>query len=130
MLLESSGVGEPLAHALQNKTAKVGVVGLGYVGLPLLNAFIKAGFDTIGFDVDTAKVARLLAGESYIKHVPSEWIGSWLAAGQFTATAEMQRLAEADAILNWFNDPARSQELYLIAGVHSSWLANTDWYTH
>lgn len=99
MLLESPSIATSLELALQNKTAKVGVVGLGYVGLPLLQAFIHAGFDTIGFDVDSAKVTQLLAGQSYIKHVPAEWIGNWLEAGQFTATTDMQRLAEADAIL-------------------------------
>ncbi len=90
---------EQLSEKIADKTAKVGVIGLGYVGLPLLQAFIKAGFSTIGFDVDQTKVDRLLAGESYIKHIPSGWIADWLAAKQFTATADMQRLAEADALL-------------------------------
>ena len=99
MLLESPTVAESLEYVLQNKTAKIGVVGLGYVGLPLLQAFIRGGFSTIGFDVDQGKVDQLLAGQSYIKHVPSEWIGDWLRTDQFTATSEMDRLAEADAIL-------------------------------
>ena len=99
MLLEAASVAESLEQSLQNKTAKVGIVGLGYVGLPLLQAFIQAGFDTIGFDVDSAKVAQLNAGESYIKHVPSAWIKNWLQAERFAATDEMQRLADADAIL-------------------------------
>lgn len=99
MLVESPGVAESLAQSLQSKTAKVGIVGLGYVGLPLLNAFIQAGFETIGFDVDISKVDQLMAGQSYIRHVPSKWIGSWLRAGQFTATAVMERLAEPDVIL-------------------------------
>ena len=90
---------EQLREKIARKTAKVGVIGLGYVGLPLLQAFIKAGFHTIGYDIDQAKVARLLAGESYIRHVPSEWIAQWLAEQRFTATAEMRRLSEADALL-------------------------------
>ena len=59
-----------LEQAIQDKTAKVGVIGLGYVGLPLIRAFIAAGFRTMGFDVDQAKVDQLLAGRSYIKHIP------------------------------------------------------------
>lgn len=94
-----AGTSEILAGKIADKSARVGVIGLGYVGLPLLQAFIKAGFSTIGYDVDQTKVERLLAGESYIAHIPSEWIGQWLAAEQFTATSDMARLREADALL-------------------------------
>ncbi|NLF72845.1 MAG: nucleotide sugar dehydrogenase [Candidatus Anammoximicrobium sp.] len=90
---------EQLSQKIADKTAKVGVIGLGYVGLPLLQAFIRSGFDTVGYDVDQSKVERLLAGESYIKHIPSDWIAQWLAAKRFTATADMHRLSEADALL-------------------------------
>jgi len=90
---------EMLGLKIADKSARVGVIGLGYVGLPLLQAFIKAGFGTIGYDVDQAKVDRLLVGESYIAHIPSEWIVQWLAAKQFTATSDMTRLQEADALL-------------------------------
>ncbi|MBM3999903.1 MAG: nucleotide sugar dehydrogenase [Planctomycetes bacterium] len=88
-----------LLGILQDKTARVGVVGLGYVGLPLIHAFIDAGFKTIGFDVDGEKVARLKAGESYIKHIPSDWIGKCVGERAFEPTADMGRLDEADAIL-------------------------------
>jgi UDP-N-acetyl-D-glucosamine dehydrogenase len=94
-----AGTSEMLGRKIAGKSACVGVIGLGYVGLPLLQAFIKAGFCTIGYDVDQTKVERLLAGESYIAHIPSEWIGQWLAAKQFTATSDMARLREADALL-------------------------------
>ncbi len=90
---------QQLKSAIQTRTARIGVVGLGYVGLPLLQAFVRAGFSTIGYDVDPDKVARLMAGESYIQHVPSEWIADWLAEKRFAATADMSRLSEADAIL-------------------------------
>lgn len=88
-----------LGQKIADRTARVGVIGLGYVGLPLLRAFIKAGFGTIGYDIDQAKVDHLLRGESYIAHIPSDWIAEWLAAKQFTATSDMQRLGEADALL-------------------------------
>jgi UDP-N-acetyl-D-glucosamine dehydrogenase len=97
-----SGIGDvglAVKSKFQDRSAKIGVIGLGYVGLPLLQAFVKAGFSTIGYDVDPAKVARLMAGESYIKHVPSQWIADWLTERRFTATSDMTRLAEADALL-------------------------------
>lgn len=90
---------ETLKEGFQKKTAKIGVVGLGYVGLPLIQAFVKAGFETIGFDVDAKKVESLNAGESYIKHIPSEWVAEWIGQKKFEPTAEMQRIAEADAVL-------------------------------
>ncbi len=88
-----------LLDAILNKTAKVGVVGLGYVGIPLIRAFVQVGFTTLGFDIDQRKVERLLAGESYIGHIPSSWIAECIQSGRFTPTADMQRLAEADAVL-------------------------------
>ena len=88
-----------LEHAIRAKTAQVGVIGLGYVGLPLIRAFVGAGYPTIGFDVDRAKVDRLTAGESYIGHIPSSWIAECVQSGRFEPTAEMRRLDEADALL-------------------------------
>jgi UDP-N-acetyl-D-glucosamine dehydrogenase len=91
--------GLPLEQAILNKTATVGVIGLGYVGLPLIRTFIAAGFKTLGFDVDAKKVESLLAGRSYIEHIPSEWIGRYVKENTFSPTTDMSRLAEADAIL-------------------------------
>ena len=89
----------PLETALLQKTAKIGVVGLGYVGLPLIRTFVAAGFRTLGFDVDQSKVDSLQAGQSYIEHIPSDWISRCVKEGKFAATAQMDRLAEADALL-------------------------------
>ena len=88
-----------LENAIRDKSALVGVIGLGYVGLPLINAFVSAGFRTLGFDVDHRKVDALNSGASYIKHVDSKIISKWLKARQFEATADMARLEEADALL-------------------------------
>ncbi|MFV2066303.1 MAG: nucleotide sugar dehydrogenase [Pirellulales bacterium] len=88
-----------LEQAIEGKSARIGVVGLGYVGLPLIRAFVAAGYRTIGFDVDQAKIDRLLAGESYIGHIDSEWIAQCLAEQRFEPTADMRRLAQPDAIL-------------------------------
>ena len=90
---------DQLADRIASKEAVVGVVGLGYVGLPLIQAFVGAGYKTLGFDVDQSKVDSLLAGKSYIGHIPSEWISSCISEGKFTPTADMTRLAEADAVL-------------------------------
>jgi len=89
----------PLEQAIRDKKALVGVVGLGYVGIPLIRAFVAAGYRTMGFDVDSSKVERLLEGKSYIGHIPSEWIAECIASKKFTPTADMKRLAEADALL-------------------------------
>jgi len=88
-----------LEQAIRNQSATVGVVGLGYVGLPLIRAFVGAGYTTLGFDVDRTKVDRLLAGESYIGHIPSDWIADCIAQQKFEPTADMGRLGEADALL-------------------------------
>ena len=77
----------------------VGVIGLGYVGLPLVLAFGEAGFRTIGFDVDGAKVAALTRDESYIRHVPAERVAALRGAGRLDVTSDFARAAEADALL-------------------------------
>ena len=74
-----------LEQAIRNKSATVGVIGLGYVGLPLIRAFVAAGFRTMGFDCDQSKVGRLAAGKSYIKHIPAEWIAQCVADGSLRA---------------------------------------------
>ncbi len=89
----------PLMTAIENKTATVGIMGLGYVGLPLVQAFMAAGYKTMGFDVDQSKVDSLLAGKSYIGHIEDGWIADCIEQGKFLPTADMSRLAEADAIL-------------------------------
>lgn len=89
----------PLESALREKRAKIGVIGLGYVGLPLIRAFVSAGFRTMGFDIDRAKVDRLMKGESYIAHIPADWIAMCIRERTFEPTGDLTRLAEADAIL-------------------------------
>lgn len=84
---------------VEKRQAKVGVIGLGYVGLPLIRAFADAGFATIGYDVDQRKIDSLNKAKSYIQHIPDEWIRQWQASGRFTATSDKAVLAEADAIL-------------------------------
>ena len=88
-----------LLQKIQNQSARIGVIGLGYVGLPLIDAFFSAGFTCLGFDVDAGKVEKLSRGRSYIKHISSDQVQRWLDNGQFEATADMTRLREADVII-------------------------------
>ncbi len=88
-----------LKAAIENKSANIGVIGLGYVGLPLIDAFVTAGFRATGFDVDQSKVDALNAGKSYIKHISSDDVQGWTEKGLFEATADLSRMAEADALL-------------------------------
>ena len=67
MTQQSNQTHVALLEKIRNKTATIGVVGLGYVGLPLIRAFVETGFKTIGFDVDDNKVQQLQNGQSYIK---------------------------------------------------------------
>ncbi len=90
---------EQLMARIESKEAIVGIIGLGYVGLPLAREFLKAGFKVKGFDVDEKKVAHINAGKSYIKHISSDFIAEHTGTGAFEATADFARLAEADAIL-------------------------------
>lgn len=85
--------------AIEDKTAVVGVLGLGYVGLPLIKAFVGAGYKAIGFDVDQGKVDALLQGKSYIGHISGDWIGQCIERQEFVPTADMERLSEPDVLL-------------------------------
>ena len=84
---------------IRTRDFQVGILGLGYVGLPLIDAFTKAGFRCLGYDVDSAKIESLQRGESYIKHIPSEKIQRWIDQERFEATADASRLSEPDALL-------------------------------
>jgi UDP-N-acetyl-D-glucosamine dehydrogenase len=87
-------------HArLRSKTASIGVIGLGYVGLPMCLTLAEAGVRVIGFDIDEAKSEAIAAGQTYLKQFPSERIAAVSKPGLFTATADMKRLNEPDVIL-------------------------------
>ena len=84
---------------LQNKTAQIGVIGLGYVGLPLGLLFARNGFPTTGFDIDQAKVDVLEKGGSYIRHIPGSAVTEQVEKKAFRATANFALLETMDAIL-------------------------------
>jgi UDP-N-acetyl-D-glucosamine dehydrogenase len=113
-----AGAGGWLLAAIEGRTARVGIIGLGYVGLPLARAFASAGYRVLGFDTDPSKVEKLSRGESYIGHIAGESIAAMLAAG-FEPTERFDRLAEADAIIICVPTPlteARDPDLgYVVA---------------
>lgn len=85
--------------AIQQRTARVGIIGMGYVGLPLMRTFCSSGFHCLGFDIDESKIEKLNAGKSYIKHIPGALIKRVVDAGQFRASSDPKSLRECDAIL-------------------------------
>lgn len=87
-----------LFDRLRARKAVVGIIGLGYVGLPLARGFSARGYPVLGFDIDPAKVEKLLRGESYIGHIGADAIQEMRSQG-FNATADFSRLREADAII-------------------------------
>lgn len=91
----------PKTHLADNgpRTRTVGVVGLGYVGLPLMLAYVRAGQRVIGFDIDESKPAKLLSGVSYIKHIPSADVAAAVASGRLDATTNFSRVTETDAVV-------------------------------
>ncbi|HTF99818.1 MAG TPA: nucleotide sugar dehydrogenase, partial [Nitrospirota bacterium] len=88
-----------LLGKIQDRSAIVGVIGLGYVGLPLILAFEKAGFQVNGYDVDENKITSLNHGKSYIKHIPGDRIETLQRGGRFKATTDFSLLKDTDCII-------------------------------
>lgn len=88
-----------LLEKIGNRKHTVGIIGLGYVGLPLALEFVSKKIKTIGFDIDDKKIPVLNSGKSYIKHISSERISDAVNSGLFEATSDFSRLPEADAVL-------------------------------
>ncbi len=88
-----------IVRKFQSKEAVIGVIGLGYVGLPLGIAYAKKGFNVLGFDLDQSKIKNLEKGKSYIKHISSDLISDVVAEKKLSATTDFSRLPEADAVI-------------------------------
>jgi UDP-N-acetyl-D-glucosamine dehydrogenase len=88
----------PLLEKIRSKRARIGVIGLGYVGLPLATEFARAGFDVTGFDVDVSKISLINCGKSYIPDVPEAELAAEVKAGRLRATTDMARLGDMDVI--------------------------------
>ena len=89
---------DELKNRIEEGRAVVGIIGLGYVGLPIARAFSREGFPVLGFDIDPDKVQKLKDGKSYLDHIPDSDIEAMCETG-FDATAKYARLGEADALL-------------------------------
>src|SRR5437773_359457 len=90
---------DALLDAIRARTARVGVIGLGYVGLPLVLLFEEAGFCVLGFDVDEKKTAALTRGESYIRHIGPERIAKAFRDKRAAATTDFSRQRECEAVI-------------------------------
>jgi len=88
-----------LKNKIKIKTAKIGIVGLGYVGLPLGLSFAEKGFTVLGFDIDEEKIKKIKAGESYIKHIGQDRLSSMVNKELFSATADFSIAADMDALI-------------------------------
>src|SRR6266511_6445256 len=116
-------IAEPLAEQLRSRidlrTARVGIVGLGYVGLPLAETFAWGGYPVLGFDIDPDKVAALKRGASYIGHICAERVTELIGSGRFDATTDAERFRDVDAIIICVATPfteAREADLsYVVA---------------
>jgi UDP-N-acetyl-D-glucosamine dehydrogenase len=98
-LATTSTLAEDLAQKIELRSARVAVVGLGYVGLPLAETFAWGGYPVLGFDIDPDKIAKLRKGQSYIGHICSERVAELVASGRFESTGDPRRFADADAII-------------------------------
>lgn len=112
-------------NSLEDKTAVIGVIGLGYVGLPLMLRYVEVGFNVIGLDIDQDKVDRLNSGISYIKHIPKDKIKDAVDSEMFEATTDFSRAASADALLICVPTPLnkyREPDLSYVTGTVDSLL--------
>src|SRR5262245_49117875 len=90
---------DDLLEGIRSRKARIGVIGLGYVGLPLVLRFGEERFSVIGFDIDPEKVSKLNAAQSYIHHIQSSRLETLLKSGRFEATSDFGRLGEVDCII-------------------------------
>jgi len=92
------GTAAVLGGKIRARTARVGIIGLGYVGLPLAVEFAKAGFDVVGVDLNESKTRKVREGESYIPDVPTAELSSLVEKGKLTATSDFSVIRDLDTI--------------------------------
>jgi UDP-N-acetyl-D-glucosamine dehydrogenase len=98
MQSSAASAAQTLEEKIKNRTARVGIVGLGYVGLPLAMEFAKAGFPVTGIDIEPSKVAQLNRGESYVQDVAADVLGSLVGTRKFHATTDFSVISQLDTI--------------------------------
>jgi UDP-N-acetyl-D-glucosamine dehydrogenase len=94
-----------LSEKIASRKAVIGVIGLGYVGLPLMATFHRAGFPVIGYDVDPRKISALHKGENYLKHLGTDLVSNMKTGAAFDATTDMLRLNESDVVISCVPTP-------------------------
>jgi len=108
-----------LAARFRSRDAAIGIIGLGYVGLPLVRAMAEAGFSVIGFDIDQSKIDMLLRGETYIRHLPARHFGEMIERGRFLPTTDFSKVRDVDAVIICVPTPLtahREPDLHFITG--------------
>jgi UDP-N-acetyl-D-glucosamine dehydrogenase len=118
-LARTDSLAEELRTHIEQRSARVVIVGLGYVGLPLAETFAWGGYPVLGFDIDADKVAKLKRGQSYIGHICPERVAEMVNTGRFDATTDPARFRDADAIIICVPTPlteAREPDLSYITG--------------
>ncbi|MCP4834616.1 MAG: nucleotide sugar dehydrogenase, partial [Phycisphaera sp.] len=95
----SSSIATELAHKIETNAARIGVIGLGYVGLPLAHALHRGGLPVVGFDVDQGKIDAIAENRNYLKHLGDSMIQDLSGSDRFEATTSFERLGECDVIL-------------------------------
>ena len=93
---------QKLIDKIRSQKAVIGIIGLGYVGLPLVIRFAEEGFKVLGFDVDIKKVKSITAGKSYIKHIPDTNLKNLVKKGYLNATTDFKQLKKVDAVAIFF----------------------------
>ena len=96
--MQASEIKQSAIGKFRDKTATIGIVGLGYVGLPLMLRYAETGFKVLGFDIDAEKVNKLNKGETYIEHIPAEKIAA-ASNSLFEATTDFSRIGEVEAVI-------------------------------
>ena len=99
-----------LKNKIENREAQVGVIGLGYVGLPLAMEFVRAGFQVTGIDVDQEKVKKLNRGENYIQDIKDESVKNAVEMNQLSATSDFSVIQNLDAISICVPTPLNKQK--------------------
>ena len=108
MLVEKNLIKQDLISKLENHSAIIGIIGLGYVGLPLSKAYISQRYKVIGFDIDNSKIEYISRGESYIEHVDIADLKAAFDKGDFIPTTDFVRISEVDAIILCVPTPLNS----------------------
>ena len=94
----TNSLAQQLIQKAKDRSAVIGIVGLGYVGLPLAMEMAEAGYTVLGFDVSKRVVDKLTAGESHVQDVPSKRLAQFITSGKFSATTDLARMKEPDCI--------------------------------